>query len=427
MEQFSQDKQDMLPVLTKLFASPDEEVLRIQGPPGCGKTTVIEMIVKHYLSLNKLQTMIDPETQKLSSANIFLSATTNKATSVIFEEVCTELEKEYGAISCTTIYSLLGLKVFNDFKTGRTKVQRNNNTSLRQFPTNSLIIIDEASYADYILWGHIQEQLFDRNLNVILIADYYQATPVNCRLSPIFDPSIPVYTLTERFRYPEGSAIHQNSLLCEKAIDTGVVDRLVFDDTCERIKSSDLSALMQEHMVDNDYNSRILAYRNKTVVGYNNAICKAKYGDTGFHVGQKVVSNRFYKFGENIIQNEMHLIIDKIGEPYVGLEGIHLQNLQLKYFGNLQVPIPVDYGQFQSVLKRLKAEQNWPLFYQVQETIADVRHSWASTVHKAQGSTFDFCILDFNDLLGVTNMLLFYRLLNVAVTRPRQKVFICKD
>lgn len=427
MEQFSQDKQDMLPVLTKLFASPNQDTLRIQGPPGCGKTTVIEMIVRHFLQLNELQTTIDPETQKMSSANVFLSATTNKATSVIFEEVCTELEKDYGAISCTTIYSLLGLKVFNDFNTGKTKVQRNRHSSLRHFPDNSLVIIDEASYTDWVLWNHIEEQLLGMNLNVIFIADFYQATPVNCRVSPIFNPEIPVYSLTERFRYPVNSAIHQNSLLCEKAIDTGVVDKLMFDSTCERIRRTDLAPLLKQHMVDNDYNSRVLAYRNQTVVAYNNEICKQRYGDTGFHVGQRVVSNRFYKFGDYIIQNERNLTITKIGEPYVGLEGIHLRDLQFRGFGNLQVPIPIDYAQFQAVLRRLKSEANWPLFYQVQESIADMRHTWASTVHKAQGSTFDFCILDFNDLLGVKNMLLFYRLLNVAITRPRQKVFICKD
>lgn len=423
--QYSQDKLDMLPVLTKLFAS-EQEVLRIQGPPGCGKTTVIEMIVRHYLQLNELQTMIDPETEKLSSANIFLSATTNKATSVIFEEVCQSLEKDYGAISCTTIYSLLGLKVFNDFSTGKTKVIAPKNRNLRHFPDNALVIIDEASYTDYTLWKHIQEQLFDKKLNVILIADYYQSTPVNCKLSPIFDPSIPVYTLTERFRYPVGSAIHQNSLLCEKAIDTGEVDKLIFDNTFERIRAADMGALIKHHMIDNDFNTRILAYRNNTVVNYNKEICNAKFGDNFFHVGQKVVANRFYKIGGEIIHNEQHLTVRSVGEEYTYIYGIRVKNLTFKEYGQVEFPIPVDFNQFREVLKRLKNEANWSAFYEVQESIIDIRHSWASTVHKSQGSTYDFCILDFNDLLGVSNQLLFYRLLNVAITRPRQKVFICK-
>lgn len=424
---FSQDKQDMLPVLTDMFVNDNKELLRIQGPPGCGKTTVIEMIVNHFLSLNQLQTMIDPLTQKLSSANVFLSATTNKAAAVIEEEVCPNLEPKHGAMTAGTIYQLLSLKVFNDYKTGRTKVMPNKYASSMTFPKGSLIIIDEASYTDFTLWRYIEERLLGLSLNVILIADYYQSSPVNCNLSPIFNPNIPVYTLTERFRYPVGSAIHQNSLLCEKAIDTGVVDRLTFDETCERITSQQLPALLKEHMIDNDYNTKLLAYRNDTVVDYNNQICRKKYGGIGFHVGQEVVFNKFYKFGDYVFFNEQKAVITEIGAERDGIHGVRVNDMKLKGFGDTRVPVAANHKQFNAALRKAKSEADWPTFYQLQEQIVDLRHAWASTVHKSQGSTYDYVILDFNDLLGVTNMALFYRLLNVALTRPRKKVFICKD
>lgn len=427
LSDLSQDKQDLLPVLSQMFSNPNQELLRIQGGAGVGKTTVVEMIVRHFLKFNEIQRLIDPETKKLTSTNIFLSATTNKALAVLNDLAGTNLERDFGQITCKTIYSLLTLKVFNDYNTGETKVSRNMKQSCMTFPTNSLIIIDEASYTDGILWSHVKQQLLGKKLNIILVADYYQATPVGSRVSPIFQPEIPEYLLTERFRYPVGSAIHLNSLAAEKAIDTGQMDRLLFDNTFEHINRTQMMDVIKHHCVDNDFNTKILAYTNRTVIKYNEWICQQKYGDTDFHVDQEVCSNSYYLFGQTAIRNEQKLIIKAVGEVYSANSGLLLRNLMFKGYGNQSFPIPADHTQFNSFLKAAKQEKDWSTFYSLKENVMDIRHSWASTVHKAQGSTYDYSIVDFDDLETVTNPLLFYRLFNVAITRPRHKVFICKD
>lgn len=424
----SQDKQDLLPVLSQMFSDPNQEMLRIQGGAGVGKTTVVEMIVRHFLKFNEIQRVIDPETKILSSSNVFLSATTNKALAVLDDVAGTKLEKDFGEITCKTIYSLLTLKVYNDYSTGETRVSRNMKQSCMTFPTNSLIIIDEASYADGILWHHIKEQLLGKKLNIIFVADFYQATPVGSRLSPIFQPEIPEYLLTERFRYPTGSAIHMNSLAAEKAIDTGQMSKLLFDETFERINRTQMMDIIRHHCVDNDFNTKVLAYRNRTVIDYNNWICQQKYGDTGFHEDQEVCANQFYTFGSTVIRNEQKLTIGEVGGVYAReSDGLMLRNIMFKELGNKSFPIPEDMAQFNSFLKAAKQNKDWHTFYQLKETIMDIRHAWSSTVHKAQGSTYDYSIVDFDDLETVTNPLLFYRLFNVAITRPRHKVFICKD
>jgi exodeoxyribonuclease-5 len=424
--QFSQDKQDLMPVLSHMFADSSRKILRIQGPAGTGKTTVVEMIVRHYLKFNEIQQMVDPDTKQLTSSNIFLSATTNKALAVIDELAAKKLEPDFGEITVNTIYSLLTLKVFNDHSTGETKVSRNMKQSTKHFAENSLIIIDEAGYADNILWGHIKEQLLSRNLNIILIADFYQATPVGCSISPIFDPSIPEYKLTERFRYPNGSAIHLNSLAFEKAIDTGNSTPLVFDNTFERISRGDLGDIVRSHIINGNLNTKILSYTNNVVVNYNEQICLAKYGDTFFHPTQTVVSNRYYLFGDVAIRNEARLDITEIGDEYEFL-GIKVRNVVFRQFKRRSFPVPCNFNDYYRVTNQAKAARDWHMFYRIQETIMDIRHAWASTVHKSQGSTYDNVIIDFDDLMGVKNPLLFYRLLNVATTRPRHKVFLIKD
>lgn len=430
MIEYSQDKLDMLPILSNLFAKPEEELLRIQGPAGCGKTTVMQMIVKHYLSFFKLQQLVNPETKSMSSSNIFLTATTNKAASVIEQEVCLPLEGELGTLSCGTIYSFLGLKVFNDYSTGETKVAPNKkggNPSLN-FAKNTLVVIDEVSYIDNLLWKYIVDGLLGRGLKIILIGDFYQTTPVNCRCSPVFEWEMSSYVLTERFRYPNNSAIHLNSLNFEKAVDTGQVSKMIFDSTCEHITSKDLPSLIKEHFVDNNNFTRILAHKNQTVVSYNREIATLKYGCGDFHVGQDVISNRFYHIGmgKNIYNEQLLTIKEIHSNPEDCL--LHgVEYLTVTFTNGVYGKVPKKYSQYRQALKQAKSTRDWHTFYEIQESLLDLRYAWASTIHKSQGSTYDYCILDFNDMGSINNMLLFYRLLNVAVTRPRIKVFICKD
>jgi hypothetical protein len=426
LSKLSQDKQDMIPVLSTMFTDPNQELLRIQGGAGVGKTTVVEMIVRHFLKFNEIQCIVDPQTKLLTSDNVFLTATTNQALSVLDDLAGRKLEKDFGTITCRTIYSLLTLKVFNDYVTGETKVSRNHKQSCMKFPENSLIIIDEASYADGILWHHIKEQILSKNLNIILVADYYQASPVGCAVSPIFDKNIPVYTLYERFRYPVNSAIHLNSLAIERAIDTGVMDLLLFDETFEHINHKQLSGVIKHHCIDNDFNAKILAYKNDTVIGYNKWVCQQKYGDVGFHLGQEVYANQYYSLGDAQIYNNQKLTIKDIGTKFTLPSGLVVRNVMFKELGSVSLQIFDSYTQFNSFLKNAKKNKDWHTFYSLKESIIDIRHSWASTTHKAQGSTYDYSIVDFNDLKKITNPLLFYRLLNVAITRPRHKVFICE-
>lgn len=53
----------------------------------------------------------------------------------------------------------------------------------------------------------------------------------------------------------------------------------------------------------------------------------------------------------------------------------------------------------------------------------DLRHSYACTVHKAQGSTYDTVYVDLDDLYkAIRNKDMYNRLLYVAVSRAAKKV-----
>ena len=57
--------------------------------------------------------------------------------------------------------------------------------------------------------------------------------------------------------------------------------------------------------------------------------------------------------------------------------------------------------------------------YKIKDDIAELRPCVASTVHKAQGSTFDVAVVDVADILTMKNRSEALQCLYVAVTRPK--------
>ena len=67
----------------------------------------------------------------------------------------------------------------------------------------------------------------------------------------------------------------------------------------------------------------------------------------------------------------------------------------------------------------------WVRFYRFKESIADVRAPYALTVHKSQGSTYDEVFVDLNTFRFAREASMVARLLYVAITRARYKVYFC--
>jgi exodeoxyribonuclease-5 len=67
--------------------------------------------------------------------------------------------------------------------------------------------------------------------------------------------------------------------------------------------------------------------------------------------------------------------------------------------------------------------QVWEAFYELKEMFARLDYAYATTVHRAQGSTFDTVFVDYRDIAacrGPERRPLFY----VAVTRPARRLAV---
>ena len=84
--------------------------------------------------------------------------------------------------------------------------------------------------------------------------------------------------------------------------------------------------------------------------------------------------------------------------------------------------ISTSYGELTELHKDSTATPEQRLYY-----YPDLRYTYASTINKAQGSTYDTVYIDLNDLAKCNDRDLQLRLLYVAVSRARHKVVFTGD
>lgn len=71
----------------------------------------------------------------------------------------------------------------------------------------------------------------------------------------------------------------------------------------------------------------------------------------------------------------------------------------------------------------------WKQFYDMQKKFAQFKYNYAVTAHKAQGSTYDYCLSmewDIDEARGIVGIIEANRIRYVAATRARNKLFIVK-
>lgn len=160
-------QQNAADMFLDFIMDPGTNEMVITGPPGRGKT----FLVSHLLDIIPEQTKLVEMLGGKGIESIYVTATTNKAADVLSKQVSRET---------STIHSFLGLRVKNDFSTGRTKLVKTNNYEVKW---NTLIIVDESSMADTALVEAIRSATM--KCKVLYIGDRNQLAPVLDRKSVV--------------------------------------------------------------------------------------------------------------------------------------------------------------------------------------------------------------------------------------------------
>ncbi|MFV0288038.1 MAG: ATP-dependent RecD-like DNA helicase [Mycoplasmatales bacterium] len=354
----------------------------ITGGPGTGKTTIIDAVVKIFRKLKYGNEII-----KDISTKIMLCAPTGRAA---------QRMKETTAFEAKTIHSLL------EWDPYKNEFNRSSQNPLIQ----DLIIIDEFSMVDIFLASAIFRAIKPSAL-VVIVGDSAQlesVNPGNVLHDLIKTKKIPLIHLDTIFRQGDGSSI----ALFAKNIDQGV--------QIEYVNTHDMS------LIDRKTN---LPQIIKTVIeksyanGYQEMEVQVLYPK---YSG----ANGINKINETLLPNKENKYIEAYETKfYLNDKVMQLKNNYDKDIFNGDIgTITHIYNAKKPIDLALEVTFKEKKVNLLKKELIDLKHAYAISIHKSQGSEFKVVILP---IAKESERMLNKKLIYTGITRAKDKLIVIGD
>jgi len=379
----------------------------LKGVAGTGKTFIINKVEYEFAEVEKLLNV----TGEYKPKEWKYTATTHKAAQAL---------RQATTNNTCTIHSLLSLQLKSNYKTGKNFLVRASAEPVK----DCVIVIDEASYIDYDILEAIGK--YTENCKVIFMGDPAQLTPIGLNHSPVFLAGFPTYSLTQVVRQ---SVKHPLSPILEhfRSYILGHIETLPKIAPCPelvRMTSDEFNKTIISEFTSgwSSSKSKVLAWRNKTVTKYNQMLFTGVNNRSNFEKGDVVVNNKAIPNIPTDAEVEIagvfpaqSLLVH--GHGYTVFTGS-------KMVGVFVPDNPADYKKhLNRAIKDGKTED----VKTIMDTWADLRPVYASTVNKAQGSTYDKVFIDLGDFKTLKDPNQLARLLYVALSRAKYQVVFTGD
>jgi hypothetical protein len=389
----------------------------ISGPGGVGKThlmaDMIDRVIPEYFNTCKLLG-IPPEFDSVK-----MCSTTNKATAVLAEAT---------QRPCDTIHSFMNLKVLNDYGTGKTNIAPSKNWKVHE---RIILFIDECSMIDTDLLKYLNEGL--HACKIVFVGDKSQLAPVAETVSPIYRYGFPMHELTQQMRNNGQPALMNICQQLRETVETGVFKPIqVVPGVIDLLDDAQMEAELANTFAQQTHASRVLAYTNARVKQYNDHIRDVRGLGLEYGVGEFLINNSACHMRGGMLTVEEEVEITRMStdiemipiEPGVemAVRSVDLETRVGNFWPN--VHIPVDVTHFDALVKHYKRLKKWPKYFGLKDFYPDLRPRDAATVHKSQGSTHDTVFVDLGDISRCTNPNMAARLLYVAFSRARHRVYL---
>ena len=421
-----------------------DRFLSLTGAAGTGKSYLTSAIVDE----------ID-NTLPVGQYDIQITAPTHKALKVMTEM----LFYSYNiGVNCSTIHSFLNIKQSYDYETGAEifTVDRAKDKVNRA----SLLVVDESSMVSNELFEFILEIVRKGYINTVLfISDSYQLLPVNqSSLNNVFRLKNQ-YKLTKIVRQAKNSVIIELATKIRVCIANEEYEDLrdILENTpnSEDIQFFESKKEFLEDFCKNENwheEDKILAsFTNNDVDSFNNILRRRFWQEQKIDNPKYLIQNdkiRFKKPSFDLYSDDYQKVIFQNGEEIIidKAELIFDNELKLYYWQCLAVersPLacfrvidPNSMTKFNDILNDYAYSAKtrnfpfnmewWDKYFKLRDSFSDIQYSFASTIHKLQGSTYESAYIDLASLLNNRQISkdFLYRLVYVAITRAKNNVKI---
>lgn len=387
----------------KEFLAGDDQFRVLKGYAGTGKTTLLDFFIdvaQYGEGLPK-------------SFNSVVTATTNKAVKVLRDKV------DYSDFM--TIHSLLNIK---PKKKGTQEIFEQVTYNQQDYSAYDLVIIDECSMISEKLLGIITDQLEPLGIKVLFCGDPAQLPPINEDGSDCFE--FPGWELTKVIRHSDtishkAKTVRNNTSLVN-------IRQLLTPPDIEYVSLKEMRD-MYSNWRDNPDSIRLLCWTNKRVLQWNQKLRKSAYPEPPKHrftAGDIVIANKpCKKNGDHIV-----MLNSEEGEVVSAEEQYDSWRLKVKKFSGGTAYLNVIKREYASThkkdLQQFAAANNWSDFWKEKDRYHEIRHAYALTTHKSQGSTFGRVVIDPRDINKNRDIKERNQLLYVAMTRAAEQVLILR-
>ena len=385
----------------------DKIIEFLDGPPG-------EFVLKGYSGTGKSTLVSDILASTRTTAlplikDLSLTATTNKAAEVLASAT---------GYSTTTIHKLLGLRVLKDHLSNKTRLVLKGNAEVLY---NTILVVDEASMIDPELRLKIKQRT--SGCHILYIGDPAQLLGVGATTSPVFDEGIPEVALTQVVRQAAGNPIIQFSSALKDAVNGLPMGTVPMDGKLLRRLPTAQAAIDEMTILNNiGAKTRVLAWRNKQVMMYNTAISQRVRGRSDWREGDIGISNTVVG---DYIANGQELTLTEVANDIINDD---IEGIQARFAGNSTYYfIPNNFAEVAPLQAKLRKDKDLETLRNIDKYWVDLRHSYALTVNKSQGSTYETVYLDLNDIGAHWDTNTLYRLLYVGASRASKNLILIGD
>lgn len=391
------------------YLDPNQTVMVLKGYSGTGKTTLVRRLLEDLPQMDAMAKLCAPD---YVPPKVVLTATTNQAAEAFALAVGYKQEVK-------TIHSACELRLVTDYKTKeKTLVEYGDGLE------NSLVFIDEASFIDDKLLAKILKQT--KRCKLVFIGDPAQLTPIESALMPAFQMNACEIELTDLVRF-EGGVLPTLMGNLRAAVMAGTWSKFpLTPGVIDRLSQEDFNAEAYRLFTQETHKQvKILAYTNDCVTRYNNFLSKKVLGSVEPQQGQRMLVNEAVQNnGSKCSANEEVTLEEVTACREYGVDGyqILLRGKGSYYF------MPKHRGAKDRAHAEAVREDDYAAMKIILDTWIDLRPSFAQTVNKSQGSTYDIVMIDLNDICSKCRTLeQLARILYVALSRGRSRIIMTGD